>query len=636
MTPVLRKEQRAAFRRWVALAGLAASAVGGLLAWTVYTGAEMPGQEYWLWLLPPGLTLLLGAAWSLYAQVTGSSGVVDRMTQKARARDGQATRWMVWRSGGRRWARKQLPHIRPDLTTGRSRRARAKIATGEVAAPVARVGGQWLYVTQEEMTLILGGPRMGKSGTLSCRILSAPGAVIATSTRADLFDATHRIRQRTGPVYFYDPAGVAYGMDTTIGFDPLMGCEHGPTSHDRAGDLMSGTQGSGGQDSRRDYWVGLGRDVLGALMHAAALGGYTMRDVQGWVANADDPSTHSVVVRLLDAGADPSYVSRAEQFFSNNPETRSSIQTTIMPALSWLSDPQAVATTSVEPFDVGMLLENKATVYAVATKEKAHVVPLLTALVAHIAREARRLAGARRLATPLDLCLDEVPVTCPIPLDEWTADFGGFNIRITACAQGMSQLRQRYGPDGAATILNNSAVLMQFGGAKHGEDLESVSRILGERTEVAVTKDADGKVTSRSERQVPVLTPAQISQLARGRCVVLRVGLLPALTQAPMIWSHPRVKAAERAEARAEFAAKLRRAWQRLTARAVQVGATASEKRLRTRWANKPGPHSTQPDLTPSPADYQPADYQAGSYQAGEGQQPNGRPHGRDDYTRAT
>ena len=40
------------------------------------------------------------------------------------------------------------------------------------------------------------------------RILDHPGPVLATSTRADLYESTAGARARRGPVYVFNPQGV--------------------------------------------------------------------------------------------------------------------------------------------------------------------------------------------------------------------------------------------------------------------------------------------------------------------------------------------------------------------------------------------------------------------------------------------
>ncbi len=67
---------------------------------------------------------------------------------------------------------------------------RKLVSTREFATPIARVGWLRVWSPIEDVTLRIGGPRTGKTGELACRILDAPGAVIATSTRTDLIDLT--------------------------------------------------------------------------------------------------------------------------------------------------------------------------------------------------------------------------------------------------------------------------------------------------------------------------------------------------------------------------------------------------------------------------------------------------------------
>ena len=51
-------------------------------------------------------------------------------------------------------------------------------------------------------------PRTGKSGMVADRILDHPGPVLATSTRADLYESTAGARALRGPVHVFNPQGV--------------------------------------------------------------------------------------------------------------------------------------------------------------------------------------------------------------------------------------------------------------------------------------------------------------------------------------------------------------------------------------------------------------------------------------------
>jgi type IV secretion system protein VirD4 len=282
--------------------------------------------------------------------------------------------------------------------------------------------------------------------------------------------------------------------------------------------------------------------VLAALLHAAALGGYSMREVLVWVSDPDGATGE--VQRLLRRSSEPNYEADALQFLTTNDRTRSSITATVMPALSWMTDPTAEQSAQGGSFDVEGLLAERGTVYMLGA-EDAQTAPLVTALTGHIAREARRIAGLQesgRLDPPLTLVLDEAAIICPVPLDKWTADMGGRNITIHIAAQSRAQLRQRYGEDGAAAIMNNASTMLVFGGTKDDKDLQAYATLTGERDEEVATYDGHGRVTSTTVRRVPVLSGAQIAQLPATRVVVYRPDMPVAVGKAPMAWNRRDVR----------------------------------------------------------------------------------------------
>ncbi|MGH7743662.1 MAG: type IV secretory system conjugative DNA transfer family protein [Candidatus Dormibacteria bacterium] len=263
----------------------------------------------------------------------------------------------------------------------------------------------------------------------------------------------------------------------------------------------------------------------------------------------------------------------AAQFLDTNDRTRSSICSTIMPALGWLTDATAAAAATGGGFDVEKLLDSRGTVYMLGA-EDAHTTPLVTALTGHIAREARRIAATDsplaqrgRLDPPLTLVLDEAALICPIPLDNWTADMGGRNVTIHIGAQSRAQLRQRWGDTGAAAILNNAATLLIFGGARDPDDLAAYSTLTGERYEQTPTWDQEGALTSMSQHRVPVLSPAQIAQLPARHVVIIRRGMAPAVGKVHMAWKRSDVRAAQRATAWADCTLRWATEWERLSDR---------------------------------------------------------------------
>jgi type IV secretion system protein VirD4 len=486
----------------------------------------------------------------------GSVGTVRHWSQRSRRNHGVASRWSIWRLASGRAVRRKAGVLRPGLTGG-DRRVRAL----DVASPIATVGIQRVWSTVEDVTLRVGGPRTGKSGELGGRILDAQGAVIATSTRTDLVQLCGPLRERVGPVRVFNPSGLG-GQASTVVFDPLAGCECPSTATQRAADLMSGSgMSSSGSGEDRAFWTGQGARVLAALMHAAALGdGCSMRDVQAWIADPDGGK--NVVTRYLRRSSEPTFETDAAQFLSTNERTRSSITTTIMPALGWLSDTVAYACTQpgdgrVE-LDVAELLTSRGTVFMLGA-EDAQTAPLVTALTAHIAREARRIAALSpggRLEPPLTLVLDEAALICPIPLDRWTADMGGRNVTIHIGAQSRAQLRQRWGDHGAAAIMNNAATILVYGGTRDPDDLHAYSTLSGERQESMPSWDESRRASSWSVRTVPVLSPAQIAQLPAQRVMIIRRGMAPMIGRVEMAWDRSDVRALHRAERVAELSAR--------------------------------------------------------------------------------
>jgi type IV secretion system protein VirD4 len=541
LTTVAAIRQRLLLRAFLVSAGVLAF---GVWLATPDVPARTPGKEEWSSLVAIGGTAVLTTVVPLWQQRGGSAGLVNRWSRRGRRNDGVASPWAILRTSSGWAMRRKMAVLRPSFRQ-LSWFQRMTVSLHEFATSTARVGIFRIWSPIEDVTLRIGGPRSGKTGELAGRILDAPGAVIATSTRTDLIDLTAAARQRTGPLYVFNPCGLA-DLDSTITFDPLSGCSNPTTATSRAADLLAAVSAPGRDGGDREFWTGQARRVLSALMHAAALGGLSMRDVLAWVADPDHGAAE--VTRLLRRSPEPAYEQDAAQFLATNDRTRSSICATIMPALGWLTDSTAAAAASGGDFDVDRLLAERGTVYMLGAEE-AHVAPLVTALTGHIAREARRQAAhcpSGRLDPPLTLALDEAALICLVPLNEWTADMGGRGVTIHIAAQSRAQLRERWGDAAAATIINNAATLLVFGGTRDPEDLNAYSTLTGERDEKVDTYDEYGNRATRTTRRVPVLSPGQIAQLPFRHVVVIRRGMPPAIGKVQMAWARRDLKTIKR------------------------------------------------------------------------------------------
>ena len=79
------------------------------------------------------------------------------------------------------------------------------VAIGKTVA-----GGQLLYGSWEDMHIDIWGPRTGKTTSRAVpSILDAPGAVLVTSNKRDIVDASRLPREERGPVWVFDPQSIA-------------------------------------------------------------------------------------------------------------------------------------------------------------------------------------------------------------------------------------------------------------------------------------------------------------------------------------------------------------------------------------------------------------------------------------------
>jgi type IV secretion system protein VirD4 len=543
-----------AWRRQERLVAVVFGAVTGLLAYDVSA------------FLAVGV--LLCAATTLWNRRAQGASLVQRWSAGSRRRHGVASSFQILRRASGLAVRRKATTVRPSLRE-LSWWVRVRARTTELALLLCRVGALRVWASVEDVVLVFGAPRKGKTGWFVGRVLDAPGAVIATSTKTDLYDVTHALRAAKGPVSVFAPTGHA-DLPSTITFDPLTGCASPTTAAERATDLIAGgSTGRGTNSGDVERWEGQARRVLTALLHAAALGGCSMHTVLAWVANPDTASRH-VMSLLRRSPSAAAYVPDAEQFLTTNDRTRSSITSTIMPCLGWLSNPAAcAATTGTAPFDVAQLLRAKATVYLLGAKEL-NVAPLLSALTGHIAREATRIAARSpqgRLDPPLTLALDEAANICPVPLAEWTSHMGGQGLQIVAAFQSKAQMENTWGPTAARVILGNAGAILCFRLGADTDDLTHWSALAGTRQERIAHHDTRGQISSYSTHTVPVISPAQLANLPMGRVVLFHHELPPALGRVRPGW--------KRADVRVQ---RLRAWWDtRSLARALRDPVTAAQ-----------------------------------------------------------
>ena len=457
-------------------------------------------------------------------------------------------RWRWHRTGGKtamRRRRKFQGHA-----TGRELRRNLPCA-GVLLGDARRHGP--LYGGYEDFFAVFGPQRSGKSAWLAGALADAPGAALSTSTRVDMWVNTSVQRARLGPVLVLNPA-LDGGIPSTFAWNPLEGCETAAGAIARAGYLMDAApRDTSGRDA---WWDAQGAILLRLMMHAGALVGASMMDVGRWVR--DPLSAEPGAILAAHPLAAPGWEDELAAITGHaaDEEYMRNVARGAVTALSWLSDPAMAATAcprdSWEGFSARQFIAEGGTVYLIGT-DRPHnsLAPYFAVLTAHLFDTAKQIAAESpgcRCDPPLSLVIDEPAVTCPVPLDRWSAEAGGHGVTVVTGFQSRSQLAARWGPDGARTIWNNATVKLIYGGFTDHEDLEAFSGVCGDRDTWHHVRHPDGSKTRQPDRE-RLYPPERIRLLPPWHALVLHRNTRPVEVTVTPVWDRPGYEPAEPARA---------------------------------------------------------------------------------------
>lgn len=146
-----------------------------------------------------------------------------------------------------------------------------------------------LRLPVEEHALIMAPPRTFKTALLADIILRYPGAVVSTTTKADVFALTSGARLLIGPVHVFNPQNIG-GLPCTFRWNPVAGCQDQAVAIRRADGFAGGPSTEGIEDA--SFWSSKASSYLRALMHAAALAGGDLRLVVSWALGSAEDAEH--------------------------------------------------------------------------------------------------------------------------------------------------------------------------------------------------------------------------------------------------------------------------------------------------------------------------------------------------------
>lgn len=441
---------------------------------------------------------------------------------------------LFWRWG--RWASfRQSGRVRPTLTW------RERLDPYEHSIYLGRAQyGRKVRVGLQENLVILAPPRVGKTGFLAQAVLHAPGGVVSSSTRADVFNLTSGIRSRHGRIHVLNPQGIG-NVESTFRWSPLEGCEDPATAIRRADSLIYAV-GADGDDQA--WWCAKASDGMRAILHAGALMGVGFDVIAAMIMSGN----FTTAIDALTHAGRPQFAASLRELMGPAERTTATVRMFMSRSVAFMTDPvlaQAVMPKPGQSLDIDAFVSGENTLYLIGEAQgaEAPLASLYVALCTEVQFRAVQLGSqmpGSRLSDPLYWALDETTQTTPLPgLPQWMADGSGKGLPITVVAHGVAQLKGRYGDAGSRAILDTAGCWVLLGGISDPATLEMAEKLSGQ---VAIAEHGKD-----DRARHPVLSAEMIRELPPGFAVVLRGALAPVIVRLPMAWKDKTYRKAKRA-----------------------------------------------------------------------------------------
>lgn len=286
------------------------------------------------------------------------------------------------------------------------------VPIGRTLAASSPIFGSW-----EDMHIDIWGPRTGKTTSRAVpAILEAPGAVLVTSNKRDVLDATRDPRLAAGPVWVFDPQSVAREEPTEWWWSPLSYVTDEVRAAKLAEHFASGSRDPGARTDA--FFDPSAQDLLAGLLLAAALDGRPITDVYRWLTR---PTDNEPVTILQNGGYELTADQVAGVVFAPEKQ-RGGVYGTAQQMASCLTNRQVARwvtpLTSADhrrQFSPEAFVREGGTLYSLSKEGRGTAGPLVTALTVAVVEAAEELAAASpggRLPTPLLGVLDEAANVC--------------------------------------------------------------------------------------------------------------------------------------------------------------------------------------------------------------------------------
>jgi type IV secretion system protein VirD4 len=343
-------------------------------------------------------------------------------------------------------------------------------------------GERFVFSDREHAVLVLGAPRSGKtSAVVIPAILTAPGAVVSTSTKPDVQAATQHARSRAGEVWVFDPTGERVGESLgarVLQWSPVAAASTWDEALHSARAMTHAAPALGRGTTHEQHWSERAAALLAPLLHAAYLSGDGIGGVLAWVLRHElqEPTD------ILEKQALVVAMDVLHGIQETDGRERSSIFSAAAGVLALYNTDAARKAASEPNFDADKFAASNDTIYITAPAHRqALCAPLVVGLLEQIRHATYRRAANLPNMSPVFFCLDEVANIAPIhDLPALVSEAGGQGLHVMACLQDLSQARTRWGDQAAEGFLTLFQTKLVLPGISDPRTVEALSLVLGE------------------------------------------------------------------------------------------------------------------------------------------------------------
>lgn len=411
--------------------------------------------------------------------------------------------------------------------------------TASPGVPIGRAlaAGQPLFGSWEDMHCDIWGPRTGKTTSRAVpAILDAPGAVLVTSNKRDVVDATRDLREKVGPLWVFDPQAIAL-EEPTWWWNPLSYVTDEVKAAKLAEHFASGSRDPGAKTDA--YFDPAGQDLLAGLLLAAALDDRPITAVYTWLTRPTD----TTAADILHAHGFTLTADQMHGVLAAPEKQRGGVFGTAQQMASCLTNrqiarwvtPDSAADPRPQLNPEDFVRGDGGTLYSLSKEGRGTAGPLVTALTVAVVEAAEELAARSaggRLATPLLGVLDEAANVCRWrELPNLYSHYGSRGIVLMTILQSWSQGVEVWGESGMKKLWSASNVKVYGGGVSEDSFLEGLSKMIGDydRLGSSTSYGRGQRTVSQQLHRERILDVADLGALPKGRAVVFASGSRPTL-----------------------------------------------------------------------------------------------------------